>query len=187
VSAPAQHQTARLLLRQWTEADLAPFAALNADPRVGEHLTGPMTAAESNALIEDRIVPHWQRWGFGLYAVQALDDDRLLGFVGLSHHRAFPDDVEIGWRLARDVWGKGYATEAAHACVELAFGVLGLDHLIAVTTEANVRSWRVMEKVGMRRWREDVPFEDWKLLIYRLDGPARADNRMREGSSARLD
>ncbi len=95
----------------------------------------------------------------------------FIGFAGLSHHRAFPDEVEIGWRLALPAWGHGYATEAALACRDLAFDVLGLRRIISVTTAANQRSWRVMEKLGMSVWRDDVPFEQWRLRVYALQRP----------------
>ncbi len=166
---PSRLATTRLVLRTWRPEDRPAFAAINADPAVMEHLGGvPLSAAASDALA-DRIEGHWCEYGFGLYAVERAGE--FVGFVGLTHHRAFPDEVEIGWRLAFPVWGYGYAMEAALACRDLAFGVLGLSRIISVTVAANRRSWRVMEKLGMSVWRDDVPFEQWRLRVYALQCP----------------
>src|SRR5205085_10153774 len=113
-----------------------PCAALNADPEVTRHLAGPMTREESDALV-DRVEEHWARWGYGLYAVVPDSAGEMVGFVGLSHHRAMPDDVEIGWRLARSSWNQGIATEAACAVRDAAFGRLGLPRLVSLTTDEN--------------------------------------------------
>jgi RimJ/RimL family protein N-acetyltransferase len=85
-----------------------------------------------------------------LYAVASGETAQLLGFCGLSHHRLLPDEVEVGWRLARHAWGRGLATEAALVCRDVAFDVLGRDRLISVTIRANTRSMRVMQKLGLR-------------------------------------
>lgn len=144
--------TERLRLRSWRDSDLAPFAALNADPRVMEHYPCPLDAAESNrqaARIRDRMAEQ----GFGLWAVEVPGAADFIGYVGLaapgfaSH---FTPCVEIGWRLAFDQWGKGYATEAATAVLDHAFGPLGLDEVVSFTTPGNRRSRRVMERIGMR-------------------------------------
>ncbi len=157
-------ETDRLVLREWTAADAEPFAALNADPEVTRHLAGPMSRAESDAVLE-RALGHWASHGFGWCAVDRKADGRFIGFIGLSHHRALPDDVEIGWRLARDAWGRGLATEGARAVRDAAFAVLGLPHLVSLTTDANVASWRVMEKLGLRYQRHLV-FEHWTLRVH---------------------
>ena len=169
-----QLETARLRLRRFTEADRAPFAVMNADPEVTEHLSGPMTRAESDAFVE-RILTHWDTWGYGLHAVDLLgnpDHDMVgfSGFVGLSHHRALPDEVEIGWRLARRAWGRGLATEGAMVVRDAAFDVLGLERLVSVTTDENLASRRVMDKLGFRYDRH-VPFERWNLRVAILEAP----------------
>jgi RimJ/RimL family protein N-acetyltransferase len=166
-----QIETERLLLREWRPGDRAPFAAINADPEVQRHLSGVMARDESDALV-DRIEAHWEQWGYGLFAVEDRATGTFLGFDGLSHHRAFPGDVEIGWRLHSDWWGKGLATEAALAVRDWAFGELALERIISITTPANVASWRVMEKLGMRRFLEGVPFEQFTLVVYELDRAA---------------
>jgi RimJ/RimL family protein N-acetyltransferase len=145
--------TPRLLLRDWSDADLAPFAALNADPEVARHLPGTLTREASDAMAA-RIRAHLGRHGYGLFAVERRSEPGFLGFVGLSQvpfEAAFTPAVEIGWRLAREHWGQGYATEAAAAVVELAFGELDLDDLVSFTVPGNLASRRVMEKLGMRR------------------------------------
>jgi RimJ/RimL family protein N-acetyltransferase len=164
---PTRIETARLILRTWQPADRPVFAEINSDPEVTEHVGGrPLTRTESDAIVEwsERS---WSERGYGWYAVASRDAGDLLGFCGLQHHRALPDEVEVGWRLARHVWGRGLATEAAMVCRDLAFDVLGRQRLISVTIEANTRSVRVMQKLGMRPWRT-MPFEQWELWIWAM-------------------
>lgn len=171
---PARVETQRLVLRTWQSDDRAAFAMINADPAVTEHVARlPLSREQSDAFV-DRIEASWLHRGYGLYAVESRMSGELVGFCGLSHHRALPDEVEVGWRLARAAWGRGLGTEAALVCRDLAFDRLGLDRLISVTIEANVRSSRVMEKLGMSRWRT-MPFEVWTLSIWAMtaaDRPA---------------
>lgn len=146
-------ETPRLLLRDWTDADAAPFAAMNADPRVMEFFRQALTRDESDALIareRGRIAES----GYGLYATEEKETGRFIGFVGLAPvgpALPFAPAVEVGWRLSRESWGNGYATEAAGAVVGHAFGPLGLDGLVSFTAAWNMRSRRVMEKIGMTR------------------------------------
>jgi RimJ/RimL family protein N-acetyltransferase len=168
---PARVDTPRLTLRTWRPEDRPAFAAINADLAVMEHLGGtPMSRDASDALV-DRIEEHWQTHGFGLYAVERRSSGEFAGFVGLSHHRALPDDVEIGWRLASSAWGCGLATEGATAVRDLAYDMLGLPEIVSITIAANTRSIRVMEKLGLTYWRE-MAFEQWQLRIYRGRAPA---------------
>lgn len=150
---PADIVTQRLALRRWRDSDLPAFAALNADPQVMAHFLKPLTRAESDAMVE-RIRDHFDRRGFGLWAVEAPDVAGFIGAVGLlapTFEAHFTPCVEIGWRLAREHWGKGYATEAATAVLDHAFRHLGLDEIVAFTVPANRRSRRVMERIGMTR------------------------------------
>ena len=146
-------RTDRLILRPWRDADLDPFAALCADPVVMEHFPAPLDRAATAAMIE-RIRAAWARDGFGVWAVEELGGS-FIGFTGLIRHAVLPDEVEVGWRLARAAWGRGLATEAARAAVDHAFGALGLPALISMTVPANVRSQRVMTKLGFTRNPED--------------------------------
>ena len=158
--------TPRLRLRRFTAADRPPFAAINADPVVMRHLGGVLSRAGSDALL-DRVDEHWAQWGYGLQAVELRGDGRLVGFIGLSHHRALPDDVELGWRLAADCWGRGLATEGAAAVRDAAFAHLGLTRLVSITTDDNVASRRVMDKLGFTYVRH-LPFEQWDLRVSEL-------------------
>jgi RimJ/RimL family protein N-acetyltransferase len=145
--------TERLILRPWQAADRPPFAQLNADPRVMEFFPELLTVEESNAMV-DRIEDHWQKHGVGPYAVELAEDHAFAGFVGLivpSFEAHFTPCVEIGWRLAPAFWGQGLATEGAHAVVRHAFDTAGLEALVSMTVPANLRSRRVMEKLGMTR------------------------------------
>jgi RimJ/RimL family protein N-acetyltransferase len=151
--------TARLVLRQWSDADRAPFAALNADPLVTRHLPALLTRQQSDALV-DRFFDQIRRNGYGLWAVEVQASGEFIGFVGLSHptwQAAFTPCTEIGWRLARSAWGQGYATEAANAALATAFGPLGLAEVVSFTTGHNERSQQVMQRIGMAR----DPFEDF--------------------------
>jgi RimJ/RimL family protein N-acetyltransferase len=143
--------TDRLLLRQWTDADYEPFAALNADPVVMEHFPAPVTREASDALIE-RVKPLIAAGGFGLWAMEVRETGQFIGFTGLSvpsFEAHFMPAVEIGWRLAKDAWGKGYATEAALASLAFGFGPAGLDEIVSFTATTNLPSQRVMQRIGM--------------------------------------
>jgi RimJ/RimL family protein N-acetyltransferase len=146
-------QTDRLILRAWRDDDLAPFAALNADARVVEFLPGALTREQSDATAA-RIRDHFARRGFGLWAVEVPGVAPFVGVVGLSvpsFEAHFTPCVEVGWRLAFDHWGRGYATEAARAALDYGFGPLGLDAIVSFTVPDNRRSRAVMERIGMRR------------------------------------
>jgi RimJ/RimL family protein N-acetyltransferase len=149
--------TSRLRLRTWRDADLAAMAALNADPRVAEFLPKTLSREESDALVE-RIRQHFERRGFGLWAVEVVGVADCIGFVGLStpsFETHFTPCVEIGWRLAAEHWGHGYATEAARAAIGFGFESLGLAEIVSFTVPANVRSRAVMERLGMTRRPEE--------------------------------
>jgi RimJ/RimL family protein N-acetyltransferase len=141
--------TPRLRLRRWRAEDREPFAALNADPEVTEHFVSAQTRQESDASV-DRIEVHFDRHGFGFWAAE--HNGVFIGFIGLAVPRfeaAFTPCVEIGWRLARPSWGSGLATEGARAALAFGFDTLGLDEIVSFTVPGNVRSRRVMEKLGM--------------------------------------
>jgi ribosomal-protein-alanine N-acetyltransferase len=144
--------TSRLLLRPWRDQDLPAFAALNGDPRVMEHFPRVLDREESDAAVA-RIRAHFDRHGFGLWAVEVPQVADFIGFVGLcvpTFETHFTPCVEIGWRLAYDHWGHGYATEGARAALDFAFRVLALDEVVSFTVPANVRSRRVMFSTGWR-------------------------------------
>jgi len=146
-------QTDRLHMRRWRTEDHAPFAEMNADPRVMEHFPAPLTAVESDALV-DRIEASFDARGYGLWALERRSDGAFLGFTGLldvDFDAPFAPAVEVGWRLAHHAWGHGYASEAAGAAVAHAFAVVGADEVVSFTAKRNTRSIAVMERIGMRR------------------------------------
>ena len=140
-------------MRQWGEADNAPFAALNADPEVMAHFPWTLSADESRALAY-RYAARLEVDGYGIWAVEVLESGGFIGFVGLARppwESAFTPCTEIGWRLTREAWGHGYATEAARAALQVAFTHVGLDEVVSFTAAGNVRSRAVMERLGMHR------------------------------------
>jgi len=150
---PAELKTERLILRRWRPEDRAAFAAINADPAVVEFLPSALSREESDALA-DRIEEHFRNHGFGFWAVEIPGGPPFVGMVGLAHvgfEAAFTPAVEVGWRLARDQWGLGFATEAARASLDFGFDHLGLDEIVSFTFEGNLRSRAVMERLGMTR------------------------------------
>lgn len=145
-------ETARLVLRRWTDADREPFAAMNADAEVMRHFPAPLDRAESDAFV-DRIETGFDRLGFGLWALERRDDGAFLGFTGLAVVRPdlpFAPAIEVGWRLASGAWGQGFATEAARAALRVGFES-GHAEIVSFTAVVNAPSRRVMERLGMRR------------------------------------
>jgi RimJ/RimL family protein N-acetyltransferase len=151
--APVELHTRRCVLRQWKDADLAPWAAMNADPEVRRHF--PSVATEEQATAEaGRCRDAIAQRGWGMWALEVPGLWPFAGFVGLNvpHYDApWVPAVEIGWRLPRAAWGQGLATEAAQAALDFAFARLGLDEVVAITIPANTPSQRVMQRLGMRR------------------------------------
>ena len=145
-------QTKRLVLRSWQEEDYEPFARLNADPRVMRYFPKMLTLQESNSFAQDKA-EHIQKYGWGLWAVALVSTDEFIGFIGLNEERDLFETpvIEIGWRLAFEYWGRGYATEGAKAALEYGFKTLGLNEIFSWTTEENMRSRAVMERIGMHR------------------------------------
>jgi RimJ/RimL family protein N-acetyltransferase len=149
----AMIETDRLLMRRWLASDLDPFTALNSDPEVMRHVGGTLDRDQTAALIR-RIESHFDTYGFGLWAVEHRRDASLIGFVGLHNvdfDAPFAPAVEVAWRLARAAWGHGYATEAARAALEFAFGAERMDEVVSFTVPDNTRSRAVMERIGLVR------------------------------------
>ena len=143
--------TERLILRKWRESDREPFARMNCDAEVMEHFPELLSREESDALV-GRAEAHLEQHGFGPWAAELRESKEFVGYVGLVIPRfetAFTPCVEIGWRLAREHWGKGLATEGALALIRHGFEVQRLRELVSFTVPANQRSLRVMEKLGM--------------------------------------
>jgi RimJ/RimL family protein N-acetyltransferase len=177
-------RTERLVLRQWTDEDLAPFAAINADPEAMRHFPTLLSREESDALAS-RIRTGLEDQGWGLWAVEVTDGPvkGFAGFTGLAVPRFeahFTPSVEIGWRFDRRFWGRGYATEAARAALEMAFGTLSLDEVVSFTAVENERSRAVMHRLGMAHDpREDFDHPSLaeghplrRHVLYRLAAPS---------------
>ena len=145
-------RTERLLLRGWRAEDRAPFAEMNADPAVREYFRSVLSRDESDSQA-DWIEAEFSERRFGLWVIEIPGVSPFAGFTGLSvpgFEASFTPCVEIAWRLAREHWGRGYATEAARAAVEFGFTQAGLDEIVSFAVPANTRSIRVMEKLGMK-------------------------------------
>ncbi|MEV6302805.1 GNAT family N-acetyltransferase [Actinoplanes sp. NPDC051861] len=183
-------ETPRTILRQWRDDDLDAFAAITADPEVMRWI-GPGTPLDRDATAARLRVwqDHWERHGFGLYALVLRDTGELAGFTGLAVPEFLPEvlpAVEIGWRLARHQWGRGLATEAARAVVTHARDHLALDRLVSIHQVGNDASARVMLKLGMHLDRSTVdPTHGHPLRVYALDlAPTSSPGRAAPSSPA---
>ncbi len=148
---PFELDTARLRLRVWQPRHLAPYAALNRDPEVMRHFPAPLSEAQTRAMV-GRWQDQFAQQGWSNWAVEPADDGTCIGHIGLTvprHTLPCSPCVEIGWRLARAHWGRGYAAEGARACLALAFERLGLDEVVSFTALSNLRSRAVMVRIGM--------------------------------------
>ncbi|MES2200220.1 MAG: GNAT family N-acetyltransferase [Chlamydiota bacterium] len=147
-------KTTRLVLRHWKESDLKPFAQMNADPRVMEYFPSVMSKEESDQLAK-RMQAKLEETGYGFLAVSVPNVSEFIGFIGLNNIDKttwpvhFSPAIEIGWRLATPYWRKGYATEAAQACLKYGFETLGLQEIVSFTAKKNLPSRAVMSKIGM--------------------------------------
>jgi RimJ/RimL family protein N-acetyltransferase len=154
--------TDRLILRTWKSDDIPLMAAISSDPLVMEHFPYTQDLAATQKLIA-HIQDHYEKYGYCLYALEIKNTGEFIGFVGLNHPsfdipgfipKSLPI-VEIGWRLSSTHWGKGYATEAAKAVLKYAFNELNLKEIISFTVPANIKSRRVMEKIGLHHSETD--------------------------------
>jgi RimJ/RimL family protein N-acetyltransferase len=144
-------RTERLLMRRWLDSDREPFAALNADPETMRYFPATLDRPASDAFV-DRIESRFEQHGYGLWALEVIETGEFIGFTGLN---PMPDDVpgaggaEVGWRLARQAWHRGYATEAARAALDVAFGGVGLKEIWSMTAVINDPSQAVMRRLGL--------------------------------------
>jgi RimJ/RimL family protein N-acetyltransferase len=144
-------ETPRLILRPWRDADIPIFVDIGRDPDVMRYFPNLLTP-EGTAEGVGRIRGHFEREGWGLFAVEIKGGPEFVGFCGIQRvpfEAAFTPAVEIGWRIARTAWGHGYATEGARACLDFARDTLHLDEVVAMVVPDNARSIAVMERLGM--------------------------------------
>ena len=144
-------RTDRLVLRRWHETDLEPFARLTADAEVMRYFPATLSREQSDGLAA-RADAQFDTRGYGLWALERLDTGDFIGFTGLAPMpEGIPGSggVEVGWRLAQSAWGQGFATEAATAALRFGFDTLGLAEVNSITAVINIRSRRVMERLGM--------------------------------------
>src|ERR1700754_4730365 len=166
--------TQRLVLRPFRDEDLEPWIALNTDPEVMMYLGGEPLSREESIRIAEGVNKRYAADGTGFLAIERRTDGAFMGACGLQHTPWFPD-FEIGWRLAREYWGHGYATEAAASWLEHGFTAMELPHIISVTDTPNARSIAVMRRLGMTFDHEAVLEEDgveFDATIYRLTAEA---------------
>ena len=146
-----QIKTNRLMLRQWQKSDRKPFAQLNADPAVMKYYPNTLNREQSDAMF-DKLSNIIVRQGWGFWAVELLDEEQFIGFVGLhkpDYNLPVSPCTEVGWRLAKEYWGNGYATEAANAALNFAFTQLDLSEVYSFTSIINQRSERLMQRLGL--------------------------------------
>jgi RimJ/RimL family protein N-acetyltransferase len=170
-------ETERLILREWVESDESPYIALNADQAAMEFFPSVKTPGETLAQIV-RLQNGIAERGYGFFAVERKDNNKFIGFTGLSHpgfEAEFTPCVEIGWRLSKENWGHGFATEAATACVKFGFDNLNVNEIYAFTAASNIRSERVMQKIGMTKqgYFDEPTIEDGNWLkrhvLYKIE------------------
>lgn len=163
-------ETDRLLLRQWREEDLDPYARICADPEVMRYLPGILTREESAKQIE-RFVRHWEEHGYGLWAIEEKKTGTFIGFIGLLRQDDWSEGehkVEVGWRLDRSFWGNGLATEGALASLRYGFNRLKLPRIISICDPRNSASWRVMEKCGLT-YQGEIHWRGYEDIWYAID------------------
>ena len=143
----------RLGFRNWSKDDLSEFSEINSDLEVMEHFPKPLSEQETAEFIV-RLQNHYNKNGYNYFATEVLKTGELIGFIGLAYQdydTAFNPATDVGWRLKKSAWGKGYATEGARRCLEYAFKDLKLERVISTCTLNNAKSENVMKKIGMIR------------------------------------
>jgi RimJ/RimL family protein N-acetyltransferase len=168
-------ETDRLLLRRWRDDDVKPFAAICADPEVMCYIgSGAVRSIEQTRASILAFERDWEKKGYGIFALEILESGQLIGFAGLSEPNFLPEimpAVEIGWRLSRAAWRKGYATEAARAALNFGLTVLSLPEIVSIYQVANEASGRIVQKLGMKFDRETIdPSCGRRVRVFRTSG-----------------
>ena len=162
MTAIIELQTERLIMRQWRKEDWSEFAKLNSDPVVMEYYPNILSTEESNAMAQ-KIEALLSKRGWGFWAVESISKKTFMGFVGLhepTYELPVTPCIEIGWRLAKEYWGKGYATEAAKTSLDFAFKKLNLPEVYSFASVSNRKSWTVMERLKMVNTKENFEHPD---------------------------
>ncbi len=163
--SPYLFTSERLGFRNWEESDKEAFLALNQDPNVMRHLLRPLSKVESDAMLLRLQIQYIEK-SYTYFAVEVLDSKTFIGFIGLSYQdydSVYTPNVDIGWRLFPKYWGKGYASEGAQRCLDYAFKVLQIPTVIAICTQDNSASEKVMKRIGMDK---QANFSHPKLMNY---------------------
>jgi RimJ/RimL family protein N-acetyltransferase len=134
--------------------DVDALTRWHADPDLMRHMGKLFFTREEMEADLERYERHWQEHGFGLWAAEEKETGTLIGRVGLAYHRLWPDDPEVGWLIDTPWQGRGLTTEAGEACLRYGFDELGFERIVSICTAGNAASRRVMEKLGLRVWRE---------------------------------
>jgi len=169
----------RLGFRNWLESDLEKMYEMSSDPEVMEYFPAIQTRKQTSDFIQ-RMQNQFKKNGFCYFAVEKLEDQAFIGFIGLaetSFQAFFTPCIDMGWRLHKSSWYQGYATEGAKRCLDYAFEVLGLSSVMAIAPEINLKSQRVMEKAGMKKvlsfkyplLKDDSRLED--CVLYEIQRP----------------
>jgi RimJ/RimL family protein N-acetyltransferase len=166
---PRELLTARMRLRQWRDEDVEPLARLYADPGYLEHM--PALDLDATVAQVDWFRRRWDELGFGLWAAEDLSSGAFLGRIGVTRHDDWPLEagpVEVGWTLAPEARGRGLALEGGRAALTAAFRHLELDRVLSITTPANRRSRRVMERLGLS-YRGEAHWHGQDVVWYAID------------------
>jgi RimJ/RimL family protein N-acetyltransferase len=167
---PPRLETPRLLLREWLPRDLDPHAEMSSDPEVMRYIGDGSVLDRGQSWREVAThIGHWELRGYGQWAIERTEDGASIGRAGLWFPAGWPG-IEVGWKLARDAWGNGYATEAGRAAIEWAWEALDLPELISLIQPRNVASIRVAERLGMHRQRESI-VDGQDALVYAIERP----------------
>lgn len=149
-----QFETERLGFRQWNKEDKIPFAVMNANSEVMRYFPNRLTREQSDNFIKN-ISKHFEKYGYGLWAVEMKETEAFIGFIGFFYTATFESTftpcVEIGWRLDNKYWNKGYATEGAKGCLDYGLNQLGLKDIYSFSSVINKPSIHVMEKIGLKK------------------------------------
>jgi len=164
-------ETERLLLRRWRDEDLDAYASICADPEVMRYMGRGAMIREQSAQSIERFVRHWEKHGYGLWAVEYKASGAFIGRIGLLHREDSPEGqhrVEVAWLVDRRFWGQGLATEGAQASIRYGFEELTLERIISIALPQNVASRRVMEKAGLTLCGE-TRWQDHDVVWYAID------------------